>query len=171
MKLHAILLVIFSSFLSSILAQESPTIGIANTDSILSSLPEYEETTKMMKNYTQQWTKQVEIKTEELEKKKENFVKNREEYIIEVLEEKAKEIQRLQQSLEELQKKAQANVQKKQAKLIEPLVMKIKKAIREVAQKKGYTFILAHNTQANYPLLYASSTDDITQIVIERLSK
>lgn len=148
--------------LNAVFAQQK--IAYANQDSVLFSMPEFKEQQKNLESYGKQLREALESKAKALEGKYAEFEKSAANWIPEVVEEKKKEIGRLQQEYQEFQQNSQLRLGQKQEELFNPLVLKLQKAINEIAKAEGYHLVLN-----NASLLYADSTIDITEKVIKKL--
>jgi outer membrane protein len=79
---------------------------------------------------------------------------------------KAEEIQSLEQRIQSFQQNAPQNLVKKESELYQPILDKAKKAIEDVAEEEGYTYVFDVSSGA---LLYQPDSDDILPLVKAKL--
>lgn len=151
-------LVLFPALLS---AQSAQKIGVVDTQSIFTSMPETKAAQTEIDNLAGKYENEVATMEAELKKQYEAYMKE-----AETLTDAMK--QRKEQDLEELQKRilthrqvAQQDLQKKQAELLTPIQTKLKTAINKVGTDNGYAYIL----DASAMLFVGSTGTDITALV------
>jgi outer membrane protein len=140
-------------------------IAYTNADSILRALPETKAQEEALRSYgqilqtqLQRQQKALEDKMAELEKEKDNLPQI-------VLQERVKELRQMEENLMSFQQDAQRDMQAKEQELVGPILERVEKGINEVAKELGYAFVLPENV-----LLYADPANDITQLVIKKLT-
>lgn len=79
---------------------------------------------------------------------------------------KAKEITDLQQRIQDFQVSAQQELEKKESELLAPIIDKAKKAIKEVADKNGYSYVFDASTGV---IVHAPEGDDLLPLVKKQL--
>ena len=81
-----------------------------------------------------------------------------------VRDDKEKELMNMNSSIQEFQRSAQASLQQKEKSLVDPVIAKIDKAIKEVRVENGYTYIIS-----NQALLAGPEDGDISPLVLKKL--
>ncbi len=146
-------------------AQSNQKFAYANTDSIAMALPEFKQKQKELQDYGQQLNKELETMQKDFQAKLEAYQKNESAWIPEVLSQKQKELQQLDQNLKEFDQNSRVNISKKEQELLQPLFTKVTSAIEKVAKEKGYTHVLPGNV-----FLYKNEKHDLTSSVIKKLT-
>lgn len=164
MKNKLALSILLSVFFGLNTAFAQQKIAYADQDSILVSMPEFKGQQKILESYGKQLQATLADKEKELQTKYGEFQSNQENWIPEVLQEKGKEIERLQQEYQQFQQNSQNNFARKREEVLAPLMTKIQEGIDTVAKESGYNMVLPITM-----LLYADNTDDITNKVIAKL--
>ena len=162
-------LIVFLFYMNYGLSQ-GISIAYTNLDSIVLAIPETKSKLKVMETYSKQLSSQLETKQKELEQKFQDYQRNRDNWIPEIIQEKEKEMQQLEQALVEFQQTAQQRVQEKQTKEFDPLYKQAREMIKIVANELGYQYVISQDPRSGYPLVYADPQYDITQKVIEKLN-
>ncbi|MBX7093555.1 MAG: OmpH family outer membrane protein [Flavobacteriales bacterium] len=144
--------------------------GFVNTQTILEKMPEYQDAQKKLDDLSEQWQKEIEAKYAEIDKMWQAYQK---EKILLPDQERAKredEIAMKERSVKELQKQrfgVTGDLFTKRQELIKPVQEKVYKAIKEVAESGGYTFIFDKANSAF--ILYADPKADKTEAVLKKL--
>lgn len=144
-------------------------IAYADADSILRALPETAEQQKRLEAYAKQWEDQLKKLEADYKAKIQDFTEYQKntpqaDIIPKILQDKAQDVQALEQRIQQEQQDAQRDVQNKEQQLLSPLLEKIKISIDETAKEKGYSFVVPANV-----LLYADPAHDLTNMVIKKL--
>ncbi len=147
---------------STAMAQQK--VAYADQDSILVSLPEFKGQQKILESYGKQLQATLADKEKTLQTKFAEFEQNAADWIPEVLEDKRREIARLQEDYQSFQQSSQNNFARKRDEVLAPLMSKIEEGIGQVAKEGGYNMVLPVTM-----LLYADNADDITNKVISKL--
>ena len=171
MKKRILLLFAFVLFASVDAFAQDTKLAYADADSIFRALPETANIQTRLEKYAKQWEDQLKGMEEDLQTKYEDFVKYRDstdkaDIIPKILQDKAQAVQELEQKLQQEQRNAQIDVAKKEQELLAPLREKITKGIDETAKELGYAYVVPKSI-----LLYSDPAHDLTQKVIEKLSK
>lgn len=139
-KVIIVLVLIFGAFMGN--AQTK--IGHINTTELIEMMPEKDSIQVKLKGIQQQWEEILGEKEQEYNTKMQALVKLAEnpDASPQIIELKQKELQALEKSYGETQQDAQKDVQLKQQELLQPLFDKVRGAIDEVAEEKGYDYVL-----------------------------
>ncbi len=162
----AALFVSFASF-----AQDHQKLGYADTDYILSQLPDAKKVETELKAHGSQLQAQLTAKAQEYEKKLQDFQQNAAKWVDAVVQDKQNELQMLQQQFQKFQQDAETSFAKKQQDLMSPLYDKVGKAIEEVSKENGYNFVITLNSSngGGNVLLYKDPQFDVSNLVLKKL--
>lgn len=158
----AFLLISFASFAQS---NDQPLkIGYTNVEYILLQLPESKQIESSLKDHSTQLENQLKNKYSEYETKLQAYEKGAATMDKTIREDKEKELMNLNNSIQEFQRNAQQSLQQKEKSLVDPVIAKIDKAIKDVAKENGYTYIIS-----NQALLAGPEDGDISPLVLKKL--
>lgn len=168
-RLFVIAAALFVSVMSY--AQDTQKVGYADTDYILSQLPDAKKVETELKAHGAQLEAQMKAKADEYEKKLQDFQANAAKWVDAVVKDKENELRQLQAAFQKFQQDAEASFSKKQQDLMAPLYDKVGTAISEVSKENGYTFIITLNASSGggNVLLYKDPQFDISQLVLKKL--
>lgn len=150
--------------------QEAQKLGYADTDYILTQLPDAKKVDSELKAHGAQLEAQLKAKSDEYERKLKDYQANASKWVDAVVQDKTNELQALQQQFQKFQQDAEASYQKKFQDLMAPLYDKVGKAIAEVAKENGYSFIITLNTTqgGERVLHYKDPQFDISNLVLKK---
>ena len=158
----AFLLISFASFAQS---NDQPLkIGYTNVEYILLQMPESKQIESELKTHSTQLENQLKAKYAEYETKLQAYEKGAAAMDKVVRDDKEKELMNMNSSIQEFQRSAQASLQQKEKSLVDPVIAKIDKAIKEVRVENGYTYIIS-----NQALLAGPEDGDISPLVLKKL--
>ena len=80
-----------------------------------------------------------------------------------------KELQTLRENLKKFEQESDIKLQLKHKQLMEPVTTQIQKAISDVAQEKGYDFILNAGAGKSDVILFADDHTDVSDLILEKL--
>lgn len=152
-------------------AQDVQKLGYADTEYILTQLPESKKVEAELKAYGAQLENQLKAKYAEYQKKLEDFQANATKWVDAVAQDKQNELQMLQQQFQKFQQDAEQSFAKKQQDLMAPMIDKVGTAINDVAKENGYAFVITLNAAGSGEkvLLYKDSQFDISNLVLKKL--
>ncbi len=163
-------------FASALIAKAQPSeqstqkIGFADTDYILTQLPEFKKMDSELKTFYSQLENQMKSKYEEYQAKLKIYQTLPATTPDAIKADKERELAALQQSLEKFKEDAQTSYQKKQAGLLDPLYKKIGNAIEEVAKENGFAFIINPQiANAGQILMTRDEKFNISDLVLKKL--
>lgn len=162
---------LFALSLSAVSAQTTK-YAYVDTDYILSKLPEYSEAQTKLDELSATWEKEVKDKFAEAEKLEKAYQQER--ILLPDTERKKREdeIQKVKTEAMALQHKkfgVNGELFTERQKLIKPIQEKIYKAIKDVADSGGFTFIFDIAGQSN--LLYADPKVNKSDQVLKKLGQ
>jgi outer membrane protein len=137
-----------------------------NLDSLLRSMPESDSARRVGQAHYQMLESEVESMNKEYQQKVQDYQAHRAGYTELISNEKQKEIQDMGQRIQEFQGSAQSDLQKFNDSITRPIINKAKKAVKEVAQEKHYTYVFDVSSGV---VLYSEDSDDIFAMVAEKL--
>lgn len=158
---------LFAAFLSqNVIAQVK--IGVVDLQLAVTSTKEGKRAKEKLEKLTKQKQKELDKKTERIKKMEKDM-----ESQMQVLSEdgKKKLIQTYRQELMELQKLYMENqtfLAKKKSELLQPILKKMGRVIKEIAERDGYTVILDSSVGA---VIYVDPANDLTNEVIRRFNR
>jgi outer membrane protein len=145
-------------------------IGYAETDYIMSQLPEFKKMDSELQAHYSQLQNEMKLKYDEFQAKLKTYQTLPASTPGVIKADKEKELATLQQSLEKFKQDAQTSYQKKQNDLLDPLYKRIGNAIEQVAQENGFTFILNHKfVNEGQILLSWDEKFNISDLVLKKL--
>ncbi|MDO6392398.1 OmpH family outer membrane protein [Pontibacter sp. BT731] len=155
----------FISFASFAQTNEQATkIGYANVEEILSKMPERASMQKELEVYGQKLQEQFASKETEYNTKMQAYQKGASTMDKVVREDKERELMNLEQSIQKFQYDAQMSIRDKEQSLIQPVLVKIENAIKEVAKENGYLYILSEQA-----ILEGPESGSINNLVFKKL--
>lgn len=158
----AFLLISFVSFAQT--SDQPLKIGYTNVEYILLQMPESKQIESELKTHSTQLENQLKTKYADYESKLQAYEKGAATMDKVVRDDKEKELMNLNSSIQEFQRSAQASLQQKEKSLVDPVIAKIDKAIKDVAKENGYTYVIS-----NQALLAGPEGGDISPIVLKKL--
>ncbi|RDV14119.1 OmpH family outer membrane protein [Pontibacter diazotrophicus] len=158
----AFLLISFASFAQT--SDQPLKIGYTNVEYILLQMPESKQIESELKTHSTQLESQLKNKYAEYETKLQAYEKSAATMDKVVRDDKEKELMNMNNSIQEFQRSAQASLQQKEKSLVDPVIAKIDKAIKDVAKENGYTYVIS-----NQALLAGPEDGDISPIVLKKL--
>jgi outer membrane protein len=150
--------------------QADQKIGYAETDYIMSQLPEFKKMDGELQTHYTQLQNEMKVKYDDFQAKLKAYQTLPASTPMVIKADKEKELATLQQSLEKFKQDAQASYQKKQNDLLDPLYKRIGNAIEQVAKENGYTFIMNHKfVNEGQVLLSWDEKYNISDLVLRKL--
>ena len=171
MKKFALLFVLAFGIITTQAQTPAPTpkVGYADVDYIFGQLPEAKQIDTELKSTQTQLKNQIDAKSQEFQKKLADYQANLNTMLDAVRSNTERELTQLQENLQKLQQDAQTTVQNKQTQLMDPVYKKVGKAIKEVAEENGYTFVLNQQIGGLDVILYGDDKMDISDLVLKKL--
>jgi outer membrane protein len=139
-------------------------IGYVNTDEVISVMPETEKANKELQEYQESLGKQYDDLQQEANDKSEKFIKDSINMNPSMKEIKRKEIIELIQKVNNFQQEAQELTKRKAQEKFAPIQQKAMDAIKAVAKKNGYAYILDINS-----VIVGPPGDDVAALVKKEL--
>jgi len=150
--------------------QPAQKIGYAETDYIMSQLPEFKKLDSELSTHYSQLENQLKAKSDEFQTKLKSYQTMPAATPDAIKADKEKELATLQQSLERFKQDAQTSYQKKQNDLLDPIYKRIGNAIEQVAKENGFTFIINPRFANEGQILLATDERyNISDLVLKKL--
>ena len=148
----------------------APKLGYADTEYIMSQLPEAKKVESDLQAHYAQLESQLKAKAAEFKKKMDDYTKNGASWVDAVRADKERELQGLETAFQQFQRDAESSYQKKTGELMAPLYDKVGKAITEVSKENGYSFVLTLTAGGQgQVLLYKDPQYDVSKLVLKKL--
>jgi outer membrane protein len=170
--MRTLLVALFCGLIFTANAQDHPTqkIGYAESDYILSQLPEFKKIESELKTHGAQLENQMKAKYDDYQAKLKAYQGMPATTPDAIKADKERELAALQENMQKFQQDAQSSFQKKQADLMDPIYKKIGKAIEEVAKENAFTFIINPQVaNGGDILLYSDEKFNISDLVLKKL--
>lgn len=165
-----LLLVAIFSFGANLATAQTQKIAFVNTQLIIDTLPGKDTAEMKLAQIAQQYDEAIKgLQMEIQSKQKEYETKVKSGASQAQLELLQKSYERLVQEYQETEQIGNREIQAQRGNLLKPIVEDIKKAVGEVAAKKGYSSVIDNAT--GMVIWTANTNDDITDAVIKYMLK
>ena len=150
-------------------AQGNQKLGHVNITKLLETMPGYKTAEKKLQDFAMQLQETMGSMQDEYTKKVQDYYDQQEKgnMLPAIAEVKAKEIVDLENRIKKLETSSEQQLMEKQVELLTPLEEEVMKAIKDVADEKGYTYVF--DSSVGGSLLYYPETDNITTLVKTKL--
>jgi outer membrane protein len=167
-KLIAIaVLVLAVSFSNSMQAQTQYKFGHIDSNKLLSQMPQREKAKVDLEKYAKQLESTLSGMQTEFERKYQDYVANADSMSNLIRQTKEAELGEMQQRIQNFQQTAQQDLAQKENELLQPIIMKARTAIEEVAQEQGFTYVFDVGT--GVILHFSDASIDILPLVKTKL--
>jgi outer membrane protein len=150
--------------LSFLGATAQTKIGYVNTEEVISIMPETAIANKELQEFQESLGKQYEDLSKEANEKSEQFVKDSATFSASMKEIKRDEIIKLIQRVNNFQQEAQERIKELGQKKFAPINQKAIEAIKAVAKKSGYAYVLDVSS-----IIVGPPGDDVLPLVKKEL--
>jgi len=147
-------------------AQTSAKLGYIDSNELIELMPGKDSVEAKLVEYQKSLERQIEDMILEYQNKVQDYQANVATMSDIIRQTKEKEITDLETRIQAFQQNAELDFQNKQAELYNPLIEKARKAISEVAEENGYTYIFDAGVGI---LLYFEKGDNILPLVRAKL--
>jgi outer membrane protein len=148
------------------IAQTNAKFGYIDSNELIELMPGKDSVEAKLAEYQKNLERQIEDMIIEYQNKVQDYQANLATMSDIIRQTKEKEITDLEQRIQTFQQNAELDFQNKQAELYNPLIEKAKRAISEVAEENGYTYIFDAGVGI---LLYYEKGDNILPMVRAKL--
>jgi outer membrane protein len=150
--------------------QSSQKIGHADWEYIFSQMPEYKRIENEIKTFEAQLQNQLKTKGQEIETKYKAYQAMPVNTPDAIKKDKESELAYLQENIQKFQQDAQISLQKKQSDLVNPVFIKVGKAIEAVAMENGFSYIInPQMIDGGDVLLFTDEKYNISILVLRKL--
>lgn len=147
MKFLKVLVVIAAvAFAGKVQAQDLK-FGHVNIQQMVSELPEKIDADKQLQDEATKLQEQLQVMQKDLQNMYNNYMASRDTLPDLIRATKEKELQDTEQRLQGYSQMAQQSLGQKEQQLLQPIIMKVQKAIDEVGQEQGLIYIFDISTQ------------------------
>jgi outer membrane protein len=153
-------------------AQTTPTqkIGYADWEYIFGQLPDYKQIDNEIATHRTQLENQLKAKYSEYQTKLTAYNGMPAATPDAIKKDKEAELAQLQEGIQKFQQDAQTSLQKKNGDLMQPVFVKVGKAIEAVAKENGFTFIINAQVSGGLDvLLYSDEKYNVSDLVLKKL--
>ncbi len=151
----------------SVSAQSKMKLGHVDTQKLITSMPEYTSVQKTLDSETDKIETRRSIMVEDFQKQVADYQQKAAKMTDKERMDKEEELGQLQQRIQEFIQTSRQDMQTKQQELLQPIVLKVQKAIQDVGVNEGYLYIFERES----PLILFSGkgSDDVAPKVKQRL--
>ncbi len=141
-------------------------IGYVNSQELLLQDSDFKNAQVEVQEYAKSMEEQIAKMAGEYQTKVQEYIADSSGLSLIDKEDRIMAISDLEQRIQSYQQNAQNRLQEKEQMVLEPIQIKIRNAIDEVAKEGGYTYIL---DEAAGTILYAIPSNNVTSLVKKRL--
>ena len=140
--------------------------GYIDSQELLILMPERKTAENEVQNFAKSLEAQLSLMTAEYQQSVQEYQANEATYTDLVKQDKIAEITNLEQRIQAFQQNAQQSLQAKEQEMLEPILVKARKAIKEVATEGNYTYIFDKSIGS---ILYAKDSENVIDLVKKKL--
>ena len=141
--------------------------GHVNSQELLSIMPERDSAEAKIQQYAKELESQLEIMNVEYNNKLNDYVEKRDILTLLVKQTKEQELSEMQKRIQDFTANAEQDLQQQNAQLIQPIIMKAEKAIKDVAKENGFTYIF--DLSRGSVIYFSEQSVDILPMVRKKL--
>ncbi len=141
--------------------------GHINSQELLQAMPENDSAQAQLQRFAQQLQDQMDELQVEYNKKLQDYQAQQGQLTDLIRKTKEQELIDMQKNIQTFQANAQQEMQKKQQELLQPIIDKANKAIKEVARENGFIYIF--DVAGGVILYYSEKSVDILPMVKKKL--
>ena len=141
--------------------------GHINSQELLSIMPERDSAEAKIQLYAKKLESQLEIMNVEYNNKLNDYVENRDNLAPLVKQTKEQELNEIQKRIQDFTANAEQELQQQNAQLIQPIILKAEKAIKDVAKENGFTYIF--DLSRGSVIYFSEQSEDILPLVKKKL--
>ena len=141
--------------------------GHINSQELLSIMPEKDSAEAIIQKYAMDLEGELEIMNVEYRNKLNDYLEKQDNLTPLVKQTKEQELNEFSSRIQDFTNNAQQELQKQEAQLIQPIIMKAEKAIKDVGKEKGFTYIFDLSRGA--VIFFSEQSEDILPLVKKKL--
>ncbi len=165
-KISITIIIALFMIISTAQAQTKLKIGYIDSNELLMMMPERDSAKVTLEAFAKTLEKQLLTMSSEFDAKLQDFQSQQANLSELIKQTKANELQELKTRIENFQTSAQQELENKEADLLNPIILKAKTAIEDVAKENAFTYILDVSSGA---LLYHDAGENILPLVKKKL--
>jgi len=163
-KLLVITLFLFSG--TAVNAQNY-TFGHINSQELLSIMPERDSAEAKIQQYAKELEGELEIMQVEYRNKLNDYLEKQDNLTPLVKQTKEQELSEFQSRIQEFSTSAQQELRQQETQLIQPIIQKAEKAIKDVGKENGYIYVF--DLSRGTVIYFSEQSEDILPMVKKRL--
>jgi outer membrane protein len=152
-----------------LLAQKQIKLGHMDSQALLMAMPEMDSVQKKLQKIAQDYEATLEELQVELNSKFEKYQKDLPTMTDLIRSTKESELNELNERMQNFQAQAQQDMANKRTELLRPIQEKAKKAVDEVAEEHGFTYVFDTGPGVGAVIYSAPETEDILPLVKKKL--
>ena len=141
--------------------------GHINSQELLSIMPEKDSAEAIIQKYAMDLEGELEIMNVEYRNKLNDYLEKQDNLTPLVKQTNEQELNEFSSRIQDFTNNAQQELQKQEAQLIQPIIMKAEKAIKDVAKENGFTYIFDLSRGA--VIYFSEQSIDILPLVKKKL--
>ncbi len=165
LKITLIVIVLMSGV--SMFAQNNFKFGHINSQELISSMPEYDSAQVALQNFAKGLQDQAEVMQVEYNKKLQDYQAEMNNLTELIRQTKEEELMSIQQRIQSFNQSAQQNMQTKQGEVMQPIIEKAQKAIKDVGAENDFTYI--YDIAGGSILYFSADSEDVLPLVRKKL--
>jgi outer membrane protein len=164
LKLVVITLFLFSG--TAVNAQNFK-FGHINSQELLSLMPERDSAEAKIQQYAKDLEGELEIMNVEYRNKLNDYLEKQDVLTPLVKQTKEQELNEFSNRIQEFSTSAQQEIQQQEAQLIQPIIQKAEKAIKDVGKENGFSYIF--DLSRGTIIYFSEQSEDILPMVLKKL--
>ena len=137
------------------LSAQNFKFGHINSDELFSLMPERDSVMSQLEALQTEFQNTLEIMQVELNNKYNDYLENMNKFTDLVRQTKEEELTSIQEKIRNFEARATTEMQTRSGQLMQPVILKAEKAIKDVAKANGFTYVF---DLAQGPILYFDET-------------
>ena len=166
-KLLKLLVITLFLFSGTAVNAQNFKFGHINSQELLSIMPERDSAEATIQKYAMDLEGELEIMQVEYRNKLNDYLEKQDNLTPLVKQTKEQELNEFQSRIQEFSTNAEQELQKQQAQLIQPIIIKAEKAIKDVGKENGFTYIFDLSRGA--VIFFSEQSEDILPLVKKKL--
>lgn len=141
--------------------------GHINSQELLSLMPERDSAQATIQQYAKDLEGELEIMNVEYNNKLNDYIEKQDVLTPLVKKTKEQELNEFQNRIQDFSANAQQELQQQEAQLIQPIIQKAEKAIKDVGKENGYIYIF--DLSRGTIIYFSEQSEDILPLVLKKL--
>lgn len=145
------------------MSQKQLKFGHINSQELLSQMPERDSAQLILERYVQQLEDQLETMQVEYQTKVQGYLAEQENFSDLIRTTKEQELTDLQERISSFQTTAQQDMQRREAELLQPIIQRAEKAVKDVGRENGFTYIF--DLSRGSVVYFSETSEDVLSLV------